>query len=368
MKGISRTLALIVALIMLGACSGKQAGELDAEELDVVAEKTALSARAFTFTRRFGGVDYKIEGLVEDDYRYSAKVTVDDELVLEEVVIDDARYLRVANADMLRTVAVVESVDRPLPPRPGSAFADPATETALLTGGWVFDPTAAPAEFGGAASSGNALDANQLLNRVRFIETLPAVMHRGQGVGKWNPEATDYLPQQDRFKPIKAENLGDPFIDRYRSSGFRYDVKPKPFDPAVSPTGLRDLEDFFLYTSVWTKGAKIRRVGRVFELPDPEDSQYKDFFQPLRSGTTGEATRQLILAVKNAKERTVYSDFYIYEDLPEGARVTAPEGAVRANLQPAAPVESRGPQEGPGQVTQSPGAESTPGVVPEPGT
>ena len=349
-----RRLCVLLILATLVACSGNKKSEVESGDIADLAEKTTLSPRSYSFSREVlqrqgGSVTLSVSGLVEDDYRYTGTVKIDDEIVYEEVVLDDARFLRLANASLLETVAILRRFDAPVAEaqRP-AGFADPATEAVLLSGGWVFDPQGAPQEFGGDSGS-SPLDARDVLFRSRFLETLPAYLAKGAGAVVWNPEAAAYIPQEDKFPPKKRKTLAEEFIDPFKSDGKRFDVLPKPFDPSIAPTNLRDVEDFFMYVSVWTNDGLIRRVGRVLEFPDLGQPVYKDFFQPLKTGTTGQATKDFLKFVQDLKIRRIFKDFYVFGKHDTGAaRIEAPVNPIRVNLKPAAPVETRDPQSGSG--------------------
>ncbi len=364
-----RRLCVLLILATLVACSGNKKGEVKTEDISDLAEKTTLSPRSYSFSRevprRQGGpVTLTVSGLVEDDYKYTGTVAINKEIVYEEVVLDDARFLRLANASLLETVAILRRFDAPVAEAQRAAgFADPATEAVLLSGGWVFDPQGAPQEFGGDTGA-SPLDAREVLFRSRFLETLPAYLAKGGTSVEWNPEAAFYIPNDDKFPPKERKSLNEEFIDPFKSDGKRFDVLPKPFDPSITPTNLRDVEDFFMYVSIWTNDGLIRRVGRVLEFPDLEDPVYKDFFQPLKSGTTGQATKDFLKFVQDLKIRRIFKDFYVFgKHGTDGARIEAPANPIRVNLKPAAPVETRDPQSGPGP-SETPQDQASP--APEP--
>ena len=352
---MKRIAAVCLCLILLAACGRSEAQSIEPEDLDDFARNTALSPREFTFTRQSGENTLQIDGYIQDDYRYEAQVLFNDQLVYEEKVIDDTRFLRVENPQLLeplRTFRLLEQFTPTTLPQVGTLSGlDLATEDVLATEQWAVDPTGAPEEFKSEDAPTGTLDASEVWRRVRFLESLPSIIGGDEGgrVREWNPDDTNYLPSKDKFPPTDTGRFSDRFVEKFVKDGVRFDISPDVFDPASIPTGIRDIERFFLYTSVWAKDGQITRVGRAFELPDPDDPAYEDFYEPLQSGTIGEAAKSFLSLLKEIRDRRLYTEFYTFGISAGDRQVVGPEGAVLAVLKPPAPVEGR-VTEGPGQV------------------
>lgn len=349
-----RAIAAGFCLLLLAACGRSQAQSIEPEDLDDFARNTSLTSREFSFTRESGENRLQIDGYIQDDYRYEAQVLFNGQLVYEEKVIDDTRFLRVENPPLLeplRTFRLLEQFTPTTLPQVGTLSGlDLQTEDLLATKQWAADPTGAPAEFQSEDAATGTLDALEVWKRVRFLESLPSIIgDEGGRVTEWNPDNANYLPSKDKFPPNDTGRFSDRFVEKFLEDGVRFDVAPDAFDPTATPTGLQDIERFFLYTSVWAKDGWITRVGRAFELPDPEDPAYEDFYEPLRSGTIGEPAKEFLSLLKQTRNRRLYTEFYTFRPPAGDREVVGPEGAVLAVLKPPTPVEGR-PSEGPGQV------------------
>lgn len=295
-----RSAAILLVLGLLAGCTrGSGEEQVEVADLGRISERTSLSSREFEAIQKADKTALGVAGLVEDDYRYRAAVAADGVSLYEEVVIDDARYFRLSDPSQFAGVAATD---------PGL--------TAVLTGGWLVDPHGAPPEFltGPAAGPLPPLDPRFVLSRVRFLDTLPAVIRRGREPKKYNPDAADFLPKDDKFPRRKAD-------------GIRFDAIPLAFDPGISAVSVEALEPYFQYASVWVKMRRITRVERLFELPGPEDPQFKELFEQFRRGVSG-----LPSPVLASGKQFRVTDTYLFRVPQDGARVEAPANAVTVNL------------------------------------
>jgi hypothetical protein len=292
---------LAVCLLLLSASCSEGTAEVTvvAEDLPRIAERTATAARRFTWTLAVAGRKVEMKGVVEDDYRYQADVSVDGRPTYSEVVYDDARYLSVSDSSAIA---------------PGDLAAIHEGLAAMTTG-WVVDPMGAPPEFaGGGNQQPIPLASSFVLERVRHPEGLPPVLMAG--FKEWNILAADYLPKNDKFP-------------EHPDDGTKFDSFPMAYDPNAVTVTFPQLRPFFEYVSVWAKPTHIDRVERLIELPDPREDLYKELYTQL--GRAG--SRALVTIIRSPGGRR-FVETYRFEPAPDAA-VTPPESAQTLELAPA---------------------------------
>jgi len=316
---IRRIGVVSLACALLGACAAGSGSTLKADDLEQVAEESSLLAREFETEVTGAGRTIRIAGLVQDAYRYAATISLDGRPLLQEVVIDDARYVRV--------------LDRAAFPR----------APAPLLGGWLVDRAGAPPEFGTERSPLSLLvfpPATQarmellggapLFQEVTYFDDLPAVLHNGRDPSKWNPDAASYIPVDDRFQP-------------HEEFGERFDALPDTFDPGSTFTSLASLSRFFQTSAVWVRDRAIARTETVFELPEPAQPRYRNVFDqvaqalPIAPPTEGALNEELEARAREVgrailEDRLRIAELRLYRAPPAGARVRAPRNALEVDL------------------------------------
>lgn len=296
----------IVAMLgvaLLTGCAGGPHQTLDLDAVEEAIQQTQSGTRAFTMTRTQNGLAIQISGRVDDDYRYSASVTVDGRPMLEEIVLDDARYLKVLDPSLLVQAPAGVAVN------------------ALRAGSWVVDPLGAPRDAVADSDQdlpGPLLSPLTVWDQVRFLETVPGALRKAQRHHEYNPDASNYLKKFDKFP-------------RHEADGIRFDALPAAFDPDLAfkdglPVDLGHLTPYFLYTSVWVRDGSVTRAELLFDIPDiSADVERVQRLQAERSGAPYRSTDRPLIP-------RPYAVTYQLGSVTGPPSLTAPAGAIPANL------------------------------------
>ena len=153
---------LVAATLGLSACSGATDAE---KRLREALRNTEKLSNTFLYTEtvhdKAGDHETDVRGLVEDDFRYKARVAEDGRPVLDEVVSDDALAVRFldpsAMTRFLRKPSTTKqggsgvggagngAVPAPEPAATGGGTpGEPSAADLLATRRWVLDPAGAP--------------------------------------------------------------------------------------------------------------------------------------------------------------------------------------------------------------------------------
>lgn len=198
-----RSVALVAVLVSMGlltsAC-GKP--ERDAiKELRAAIARTSSLSGSFTYVdRTYDGIETKVNGVVEDDFRYQAQVLRAGEPIMDEVVSDDLL------ADRFRDPAALPDFLR----KGGQPPKDPAAAQAALAGlqqgQWVADLSGAPPLFN-VGSERRKVGDDPIFDARTVLQYVESVS-RNQPVIKFNPDSLDYKPKEDPFpKPAKGSGV-----------------------------------------------------------------------------------------------------------------------------------------------------------------
>lgn len=296
---------LVAAGTLLSGCAGRSDEGVDADDLPAILEATTLEPRVFTSNVELGGRSLEVTGVIEDDYRYQATVSLDGGPVYEEVVVDDRRYLRVHDPAALVTPELL--VELP---------SLHETWPLVLQGGWVVDPGGAPPEFTAGTKPIDApLSAQTVLARVRYLDGANELV--GLGYGKYDRNSIAYSRRNDKF-PVHEED------------GTRFDHAASGYDPNGVYTTLQSLRPSFEFVSLWADESMLTRIERLTELPDPDEDRYEDLYDQLeRAGSS----RLLALLELGEHGRRITES---YTFAPAGAAaVVEPENAAEVRLTPA---------------------------------
>jgi hypothetical protein len=268
-----------VALLSLTAvsCAG-----LTTDEQRVLAWLDELSTRPhqFSFVETAGGVEFRVTGTVEDDFRRTATLSLDGVDVMEQIVSDDGLALRVLEPDLARGL---------------SDLADPDSVTALESGQWVVDHVGAPDMFPPVTREGFvATGVGPLMDAQYTLAYLERAIHDGSRVEEHNPDNPEYQPLDDPFSEITETELS-------RSQGFRrFDIVPQSLaSPAERGAEPPDVTHF-RKISFFVRGDRIvkvleevsferREFRRAREGRAPEF--YLDLFDRIVAGGTQEPVR-----------------------------------------------------------------------------
>ena len=242
--------ALAVALLV-GGCT-KQ----DTLEEDVIGwlDATANLSNRYVYTENFAGQEVVVRGLVEDDFRFKARLTLNDRDVLDEVVNDDALAVRFLDPTLLPQFVKSDS----------SGAAAPLE--VLQQRKWVIDKSGAP-PVGLNSTDEKIAGVDPVVDSLATLVYARQAITEARGVVKFNPESVDYRPQEDPF-PTPKDGSG---IERYDL------VAPQfPQAEAVSRTANADAAfpniEHFRKMSLYVKDKRIIQIreriaaeGKVLE-------------------------------------------------------------------------------------------------------
>jgi hypothetical protein len=228
--------AVLTVAIAGGACGGEKVS--DARDLRTALGKTERQSRSFVYAEATADRRLAVEGIVEDDYRYKARVSIDGTPVVDEVGLDDALAVRFSEPSALDLFV---ASDKPAP----------TTTTDLLRARhWVLDPGGAP-ELVAATAQRRRVGEDPVLDSITVLAYIEDVMSQSLRVSKFNAQALDYIAREDRFpKPNR------------RSGVVRYDIKPRRIVRASqgsAATGLPDITNF-RRMSVYVKDGIVIQV------------------------------------------------------------------------------------------------------------
>lgn len=199
-----RRRALVVALALttlaLTACGGPDNSTED--DLRAAIARTERLARTFVYTEKSGGDTNRVVGLIEDDFRSKARLTVDDKPVFDQVQSDDV--LAVRFLDSARVSSMLDDpTDTPKPAQAKPADAVDPVE-ALGTHRWVLDPAGAP-PLVQTEKVDRQLGEDPVLDALNVFTYLRGAIGGAARVIKFNPDSLDYRPKEDPFPHPKGD-------------------------------------------------------------------------------------------------------------------------------------------------------------------
>jgi hypothetical protein len=211
---------LVVTALGLSGCKGANDAE---KRLRDALHNTEKLANTFLYKETVhdvrGDHEADVRGLVEDDFRYKARVALDGKPVLDEVVSDDAlavrflepatmgRFLRKPNTAKQTGSGLgggSAPATEPAADAGGSASTpgDPAAAEVLASKRWVLDPAGAPAAFA-TAGSDRTLGDDPIADARAVFAYVERAIDEAVRVVEWNPESLEYRKDEDPFETPK---------------------------------------------------------------------------------------------------------------------------------------------------------------------
>ncbi|HEV7862605.1 MAG TPA: hypothetical protein VGR20_07895, partial [Acidimicrobiia bacterium] len=276
---------LVVCALGLSSCSGATDAE---KRLRTALRNTEKLSNTFLYKEtvhdKSGDHATDVRGLVEDDFRYKARVAEDGKPVLDEVVSDDAIAVRFLDPTQMSRflrkptkarqggsgVGGSGSSTTPEPaanPGGGGATGEPATAEVLATKRWVLDSAGAPAAFA-TVNTDQTIGDDPIADAREVFAYVDRAINEAVRVVEFNPESLEYRKDEDPFPTPEPH-----------SGVTRYDFE-RPNLPKASQTGTGSNQvtpdtRHFRKMSVYVKD---KRIIRVLEKVDVE-SRLKDLAQ-----------------------------------------------------------------------------------------
>jgi len=293
-----------------------------------------------------------VRGLVEDDFRYKARVAVDGRPVLDEAVSDDALFVRFLDpariGDFLRKPKKQDQGGTGLGSDQPAAAAKPSgarqpdegpTAAQLLpTRRWVLDPAGAPAVFGSP-------DDKRLLGDDPVLDALDVFAYVERAIGsaarvvEFNEESLEYRRKEDPFpRPKKGSKV----------TRFDFEAPKLPKAADTSPGGNQVTPDtrHFRKLSVYVKDGRVVQILEKIDVESRLDDLAKLYETKFPADRPKSEVAAIAVEALNVIRRGQGEDpirlremSYKLADLGGEVKVDLPTDASKASL---ALLENRG--------------------------
>jgi hypothetical protein len=274
-RRLASVLCLALVVPALAGCGKSTETE---DKLRAAIRRTERLAHRFVYAESAGGREAMVQGLVEDDLRYKARVAYGETSVLDEVVSDDAlavRFLEPGHlADFVRRPKKADKggtgvgANQPAAGDTGTSSGpkavDPKVLEALRGRHWVLDKAGAPPVFT-PPTERRLLGDDLVLDSLSVFAYVERAIDEATRIVVFNPESLEYRADEDPFpKPQKGSGV------------IRYDFeRPKlPRAADTSPGGNQITPDtrHFRKMSVYVKGDRVIAVREAVDV----ESRLKD--------------------------------------------------------------------------------------------
>ncbi|HVM09015.1 MAG TPA: hypothetical protein VM345_11160 [Acidimicrobiales bacterium] len=263
-------LAAVVMAVGLAACGEREEAQKD-ELLEIISATRPL-AREFVYVDQpQNGTEIRVVGVVEDSFRFKARLSVNNQPIKEEVAVDDALAVRFLDATHVGLFLDEErSAEAMKAPESADGAPVPTPLETLQAGRWVLDPTGAPSLLPRA-------DAQRLEGEDPVLDALAVLDYVAQiveanGAVRYNKDALEpvYKPAEDRFpKPAQGAAVT------------RYDVPLRKF-PKASDQGGKNVVivpgvENFRKLSVFVRDGRVIEIREDIDVASRMDDLRRNF-------------------------------------------------------------------------------------------
>lgn len=263
--------AFLVALVAvtLTGCAKEKKGN---QEVERAIQATRLEPLRFVYSVSVPTAAFQVQGLVEDDFRYKARLITDQVPIFDEVVNDDSIAVRFDDPKHL-----------------GSFIDDSQRNTAKLTTNlsgvnvidvlrakrWVLDSVGAPS-LTSAARSGRDLDKDPVFDALGVLGYVEQAMAESLEVHKWDPDDLNpaYRASEDVFpQPSKSSGV------------VRYDLR-RPNLPPIGGNGSSAADSVpqiknFRKMAIYVKDNHVIRVMERIEITGKAGDDFVGYLKRL---------------------------------------------------------------------------------------
>lgn len=352
-----RPIGLVLLLVTVAALTGACKRERD-QKIDVgkFIDKTEQQARKFVYIDATKQGQTQVAGVVEDDFRYKTRLTMNGRAVEDEIVSDDALAVRFLAPDKLpqflstqgQINATVPAAAGGAPPgsTPTSGGVPPVV--ALQAQRWVVDATGAPA-LSASVNDRRKLGDDPDFDALTALEYVRRATNAAILVKKY---------KKDDIEPVfKAKE--DPFPKPATGSKtVRYDLKPPPLPKADARgnTGNQTVpgQPNFRKMVVYVRDGVIVEVREQIDVASKLNDLIRLFNLP--RDTTVDAAVFAINAVRGGQGDDLIrlrSMRIQFQDLGGALKVELPTDAIAGSL---SVLKYRGHQSVTGATTPAPQA------------
>lgn len=274
---------------------------------------TERAARTFEYTEEISDEKLKVQGRIEDGFRYQEIVALDGVPVLEQVVSDDALSVRVIDAGRLPLF----SAGAPL------LDSSPILTDTLRAGTWVTDPSGAPPFRKAAPNPEEFQISDPLRDPIEILQYVKLSIDSARDVKQWREDDIDpaYKRSEDPFpNPALAEGekrfdlLRPPLPNLNRPSNTPGQVDPSIFHFRKMAIYVRDnqvvkvMEEISIDDHPEVKEAVEKKRDRVLRL-----------IKALKAGQTREKVRLRRMTVT-------------FKSIGKKVEVPIPQDSLKASL------------------------------------
>ncbi len=276
-----RRVALFAAA--LGACTSLLAGcgrndSAAADEVRAAVDRALQNAHGLAYLDTTSDNRTAVDAVIDDGYRYKARVSIDNNAVLEEVVVDDALAVRVLDPSQL---------GRFLRPGPRAL----ATAEQLRTRRWITDDEAAPDLA--VSDERRVTGADPVLDAIEAFDYVLRAVDEARSVFRYNKDALDYQVEEDPFPgPRDGER--------------RYDLEPTRL-PAANPSSQLEgglvLPSNLRRLAVYVRDGGVVRVRERISVVDHLD-RLADRYDVAKRGSRERLVVRVLDAVNRQRRAT----------------------------------------------------------------
>lgn len=257
-------LVMVMALVANG-CSRRDTFE---EEVRAAADLAKRTASAFIYSDLRADRQIRVQGVIEDDFRFKAAVSIDNTPAYEQVVLDDTLAVRFIDAAQLRSVLAVNVTEADLT----TDLEGFSSLDVLRTGRWLVDDDGAPL-VSAVTTNVAKLGKDPVLDATTALEYVVAAADDAVAVERWSDDSLDptYPSSEDIF-PTPADGSGVT----------RYDLR-RPDLPGVlensGDTGGIPLPSVthFRKMAIYVKAGRIIEVREEIEATGKRLDQFLDY-------------------------------------------------------------------------------------------
>jgi hypothetical protein len=333
---VSRRAVVVVLLaILLTSASCGEGVDAFKDEVRGALARTKRLARSFVYTERSATGEIAVRGIVDDDYRYKAQLSVAGRPAAEEVAIDDALAVRYLDSNLAREVVARPSA--PVAVGSAGAIAPSAASSgreleALLARRWVVDPYGAPELVVSRAGAERRVGDDPILDGLTVLSYVGRAIDEAPLVARFNEESVAYQAEEDVF-PVPKKGSGV----------LRYDIGQPPL-PRPSRSGAGAAQgapqtSHFRRMAIYMKDGLVVQVREAI-FPVRRQLEHLAEFYDIDVGTENlaQAGEQAIASLNRLRAgageqqiRTRTMSFELF-DLAQTRRIALPSDAIRGNL------------------------------------